>query len=143
MSSDTPRLVLEHINVVTSDMPATIAFYERLGVEVNPIPAPWDRHHVNTNVQVDFDSSEFATHWNESARLGDTGIVMNFRLASREAVDETYGDLTAAGYEGKQAPWDAFWGARFAIVADPDGNLVGFMSPSDPDRRYPHDPPES
>jgi uncharacterized glyoxalase superfamily protein PhnB len=28
-----------------------------------------------------------------------------------------------------------FWGARYAIVEDPDGNHVGVMSPSDPDRR--------
>jgi predicted enzyme related to lactoylglutathione lyase len=33
-------------------------------------------------------------------------------------------------------PWDAFWGSRYAIVADPDGNHVGIMSPSEPKRRY-------
>ncbi|HEX5097461.1 MAG TPA: VOC family protein [Acidimicrobiia bacterium] len=135
------RAVFDHVNIVGRDMQATIAFYERLGVEVNRPPAPWDRHHVNTETDVDFDSTEFATHWNESWRAGETGVVINFRLASREAVDETYGNLTGAGYEGKQAPWDAFWGARFAIVADPDGNLVGFMSPSDPARRYDVQPP--
>ena len=140
--NESQRPELAHVNVVGRDMRATIAFYERFGVEVNVPPPPWDRHHVNTEVGIDFDSTEFAAHWNESWRAGDTGVVINFRLASREAVDETYGDLTGAGYEGKQAPWDAFWGARFAIVADPDGNLVAFQSPSDPDRRYPHDPPE-
>lgn len=30
---------------------------------------------------------------------------------------------------------DAFWGARFAVVADPDGNEVGLMSPIDEERR--------
>jgi len=35
----------------------------------------------------------------------------------------------------QQAPYDAFWGARYAIVEDPDGNAVGLMSPIDPDRR--------
>ena len=35
----------------------------------------------------------------------------------------------------QQAPYDAFWGGRFAIVEDPDGNPVGLMSPNDPAMR--------
>jgi uncharacterized glyoxalase superfamily protein PhnB len=27
---------------------------------------------------------------------------------------------------------EAFWGACYAIVEDPDGNPVGIMSPADP-----------
>jgi uncharacterized glyoxalase superfamily protein PhnB len=37
----------------------------------------------------------------------------------------------------QQPPYDAFWGARYAVVSDPDGNAVGIMSPIDPDRRSP------
>ena len=54
---------------------------------------------------------------------------MGFRVPSRDGVDELYGDLTEAGYAGLQAPHDAFWGARYAIVEDPDGIAVGLMSP--------------
>ena len=32
-------------------------------------------------------------------------------------------------------PIDAFWGARYAVVNDPDGNHVGIMSPSDEEHR--------
>ena len=32
--------------------------------------------------------------------------------------------LTAAGYTTRRAPWDAFWGQRYAVVVDPDGNGV-------------------
>jgi catechol 2,3-dioxygenase-like lactoylglutathione lyase family enzyme len=56
---------------------------------------------------------------------------LGISLPSREAVDERYADLTAAGYTGCQPPYDAFWGARYAIVEDPDGNDVGLMSPID------------
>ena len=35
----------------------------------------------------------------------------------------------------KGLPFDAFWGARYAIVADPDGNDVGLMSPAQDSRR--------
>ncbi len=63
------------------------------------------------------------------------GVVIGFSLPTREAVDEHYAELTSAGYAGRQPPFDAFWGARYAIVADPDGNDVGLMSPIDESRR--------
>jgi uncharacterized glyoxalase superfamily protein PhnB len=137
--------VLDQLNVVVGDMPAMLDFYERLGVDVDRTPAPWAKDHVTTKqagaIDFDFDSSEFATKWNQGWSTGQTGVVIGFRFEAREAVDETYADLVAAGYTGQQAPWDAFWGARYAIVADPDGNSVGLMSPSDPSRRTaPPDP---
>ena len=64
-----------------------------------------------------------------------TGVVIGFALPTREAVDERYAELTSAGYAGRQPPFDAFWGARYAIVADPDGHDVGLMSPMDSSRR--------
>jgi uncharacterized glyoxalase superfamily protein PhnB len=63
------------------------------------------------------------------------GVVLGFSLPTREAVDERYRELTSAGYRGRQPPFDAFWGARYAIVADPDGHDVGLMSPIDDSRR--------
>jgi len=50
-------------------------------------------------------------------------------VASREAVDERFTVLINAGYTGLQEPYNAFWGARYAIVEDPDGIAVGLMSP--------------
>ena len=39
--------------------------------------------------------------------------------------------LAAEGVAVQQEPYDAFWGARYAVVSDPDGNAVGIMSPVD------------
>ncbi|HZA78108.1 MAG TPA: VOC family protein, partial [Acidimicrobiales bacterium] len=61
---------------------------------------------------------------------------------SREAVDELYAKVAAAGYASRQPPYDAFWGARYAVVADPEGNDVGLMSPIDPERRYTPEVPQ-
>jgi uncharacterized glyoxalase superfamily protein PhnB len=61
--------------------------------------------------------------------------VLGFKVDSRDQVDEIYADLAAAGYRGQQPPYDAFWGARYAVIEDPGGNAVGIMSPIDPDRR--------
>jgi uncharacterized glyoxalase superfamily protein PhnB len=64
-------------------------------------------------------------------------VVIGFRVRERDDVDRTYASLIGDGYAGQQPPYDAFWGARYAIVEDPDGNPVGLMSPADPQLRTP------
>lgn len=56
-------------------------------------------------------------------------LVIGFRVSARERVDALYAAMTAAGYRGLQPPYDALWGARYAIIEDPDGIAVGLMSP--------------
>jgi uncharacterized glyoxalase superfamily protein PhnB len=139
MSNDRP--VLDQINLVVHDMDAMVAFYAALGVEVEPAASPWDRHHrtlsTSGGLDLDLDSAAFAKSWNRGWPSGQAGAVIGFRVGSRETVDRLYLELTAAGHAGQQAPYDAFWGARYAIVTDPDGNSVGLMSPVDPERRSP------
>ena len=144
------RPVLDQLNVVVKDMDAMTAFYQRLGVEIPAVPdewAEWVPHHRNTEphggMHLDFDSSAFASQWNRGWENGRTGVVIVFRLGSRKGVDELCAELIAAGYTCEQRPYDAFWGARFAVVGDPDGNSVGLMSPMDPAMRtVPPTPPE-
>src|SRR2546423_13085872 len=109
-------------------MAAMVEFYERLGVDFRRTISPWDRHHrtfaddaVTEGFDFDLDSQAFVLEWNEGWPEGQTGPVFGFRLASNEAVDATYEDLTRAGFAGQQPPWDGFMGARYAVVTDPDG----------------------
>ncbi len=44
-------------------------------------------------------------------------------------MDELYAELTGAGHMGHLEPWDAFWGQRYAILRDPDGNDVALFAP--------------
>lgn len=71
--------------------------------------------------------------------------MLGFWVTTREAVDDIYADLTGAGHKGHQPPYDAFWGSRYAIIDDPDGNSVGIMSPEDPERKSwpPSQPPRA
>jgi uncharacterized glyoxalase superfamily protein PhnB len=136
--------ILDQVNIVSGDMEASMAFYRRLGIAV-PEQAIWrtasGAHHANMQsgqFGLDLDSTTFAQIWNTGWHgRGDLKgrVVLGFRLASRAAVDETYADLTGAGYAGLQAPYDAFWGARFAVVEDPDGLAVGLMSAISPDMK--------
>jgi uncharacterized glyoxalase superfamily protein PhnB len=52
-----------------------------------------------------------------------------FKCGSPAEVDAAYARITAAGYKGRKAPWDAFWGQRYAVVEDPDGNAVDLFAP--------------
>ena len=61
-----------------------------------------------------------------------TSVLLTASLDSRDEVDTTYARMLSVGYKGSQPPYDAFWGARYAIVVDPEGNDVGLMSPVDP-----------
>lgn len=135
---------LGHVSVVVSDMEAMAGFYRRLGVPINDGPSEWAPHHRNTGtdleVPIDLDSHQFASVWNKGW-AGGPGIVLVFRTESRADVDVLYDHMTAGGYPGQQSPYDASWGARFAVVADPEGNSVGIMSEVDPDQRSAMTPP--
>lgn len=79
---------------------------------------------------LELDTAESTRLWHAGWRADPASarVVLGFMLASRAAVDDLYAELIAAGYRGRQPPFDAFWGARYAVVADPDGNDVGLMS---------------
>jgi uncharacterized glyoxalase superfamily protein PhnB len=136
---------LNQIDFVVGDMEATLAFYRALGVEI-PESSIWRTatgiHHVDVRmpggVIVHFDSPALANVYDRGWRapIGTgTRTVVSFKVKARADVDCLYEELTALGHPGAQPPFDAFWGARYAIVEDPDGNHVGIMSPSDPSRR--------
>lgn len=135
---------LDQVNLVVGDMDAMADFYGRLGLSLSTGPPEWLPHHRNSTggdgADVDLDSQAFAKVWDEGWP-GGPGIVLGFRVDEREEVDRLHDELVAAGYRSQQAPYDAFFGSRFAVLSDPDGNAVGLLSPRDHSRRTPTPPP--
>jgi catechol 2,3-dioxygenase-like lactoylglutathione lyase family enzyme len=129
------RPALTGVNLFVRDMKRTVDFYRRLGLTIDD-DHDWGAHHVGVKMpngfELEFDSVELTKSY-DSGWSGpeDSKGVLVFSVATRDAVDQLYGELTDAGYDGQQAPFDAFWGARYAVLVDPDGNNVGVMSPSD------------
>ena len=145
--------ILSQINIVCGDFDASLAFYRRLGVDI-PETMVWRTstggHHAGPagsaaghSVAFDLDSGAFAQVWNAGwkGRTDLRGrVVVGFQVPTRAGVDDMFHSMVAAGYRGLQKPDDAFWGARYAIIEDPDGIAVCLMSPISPDRKSP--PPE-
>src|ERR1700728_3582138 len=99
----TANPVLNQVNLVVADMDATLAFYRRLGLTIVDTEPGWESHHRTAemagDIDLDFDSVEFARVWDEGS-VGSHAAVLGFHVASRDAVDEIYVDLTTAGYAG-------------------------------------------
>lgn len=145
MSDQRPAPVLNQLNLVVKDIATTLQFYGLLGIETEASPPGWAAHHVTARTpdgaRLEFDTAPFARQWNPGWSRGGGGGVMFFGVPERDDVDRIYSRMVGAGHRSQQPPVDAFWGARYAIVEDPDGNSVGIMSPSDPARRSPPPPP--
>jgi catechol 2,3-dioxygenase-like lactoylglutathione lyase family enzyme len=138
--------VLDQVNLVVGDLEAARDFYRRLGVDL-PLTGRAEVVMETPGVELALDDRALAKLYDAGWRRPEEPsgkVVLGFKLASREAVDEMHADLTGAGYVGRQPPYDTFWGARYAIVEDPDGNAVGLMSPIDETRRsWPPEPSPS
>ncbi len=135
------QIRLDQVNLIVHDVEASRAFYTRLGLDFGEERDPvWALHHISAEhtervpLDMDLDSTSFAAKWNRGWARG-AGVVFGFKVDTREEVDEVVAALAAGGVTVQQEPYDAFWGARYAVVSDPDGNGVGVMSPVDPARR--------
>ena len=129
--SEQPNLLGVYLFV--RDLPATLAFYRMLGLQIEEMSNVFARATMSNGATLEFGTAaltrSYDPNWQEPS-LPATNTI-NFELASREAVDAMYEKLTSAGYTGHLAPCDPPWQARFAIVDDPNGNIVGLHSPRD------------
>jgi catechol 2,3-dioxygenase-like lactoylglutathione lyase family enzyme len=124
---------LDLIGLVVEDMARSLAFYRLLGLD---IPDNYDRDpHVEATLsgglRIAWDTVDtirsFDPGWTPPA--GGHRVSLAFACADPAEVDATYKALVDAGYDGHLEPWDAFWGQRYAIVLDPDGNSVDLFAP--------------
>jgi uncharacterized glyoxalase superfamily protein PhnB len=78
------------------------------------------------NQHFDIDDLAAVPRWNEGVR--GPGVSVGFELDERADVDELTEQLSSLGYRVQQPAYDAPWGRRYAVVEDPDGNPIAFMS---------------
>ncbi len=127
MSTQTPgRVRFDALGIATTDLTASLAFYRRLGLEFpeGAEQAPHVEAQVAGGIRLMWDVVPA-----EEAPAGGGGPQLAFLCDSPAGVDALYAELTGAGYRGTTPPWDAVWGQRYAVVADPDGNGVDLFAP--------------
>ena len=123
---------LNAVGIVVSDMERSIRFYRLLGLDVPETP---DEGHVDTllpsGVRLMLDTEEIVRSFRpEWTRAAGNQLSLALECGSTEEVDEMYARAVEAGFDGEKEPWDAFWGQRYAQLADPDGVPVDLYAAS-------------
>ena len=121
---------LDAIGIVSDDTTRSVAFYALLGIELKKVG---DHEHFDATapngLRIMLDSVALIRSFDPSwQKPHGSGVVLCFKQPSAAAVDDLYARITGAGFDGKKAPWDAFWGQRYACVLDPDGNQVDLFA---------------
>jgi catechol 2,3-dioxygenase-like lactoylglutathione lyase family enzyme len=125
-------LELFMVILIVRDMPASVGFYRALGLD---LPAGSEEQPAvevkmaGMSLLLTTRPRGFDEHYGERADLptGATGSypqVLEFNLTERSAVEAMYAKLTSLGYRAYRAPYETSFGPLFAMVYDPDGNMV-------------------
>jgi predicted lactoylglutathione lyase len=119
-----PRFTM--VVLLIEDLPSSLAFYRRLGVEFPPDAEK------RTDIQVPIGDEHQLVLTTTFARndpdrqppSGGSRIVLEFFVEGNAAVDAKFIELTEAGYRGRHEPFLTSFNAFMCMVDDPDGNTV-------------------
>jgi catechol 2,3-dioxygenase-like lactoylglutathione lyase family enzyme len=124
--------VVNCAGIVVANMSASLEFYRRLGlgIEEKADGQPHVEVTLDGGFRLLFDTIEtirsFDPEW--QAPSGSARVSFGVKFDSPAEVDDTYEKMLALGYRGHRAPWDAFWGQRYATIIDPDENSVDLFA---------------
>ena len=120
------------VGIVVRDMGAALRFYRLLGLDIA------EGSDGEPYVEV-ITPNGYRISWNTEAMMKEIDpawkepvgqrVSLAFKCDTPAEVDAAYNRIVAQGYGGHKEPWDAFWGQRYAVVLDPDGNTVDLFAP--------------
>ena len=120
------------VGMVVRDMTATLRFYRLLGLAIpeGQDHEPYVEVITPNGYRLSWNALEMVRgidpDWQEPA---GQRLSLAFKCDDAAGVDALYQRVLDAGFAGHKAPWDAFWGQRYAVVVDPDGNKVDIFAP--------------
>ncbi len=120
---------LNAIGVVVADMARTLAFYRQFGLDFKGEDDHYECE-LPGGTRMMLDTAELVRDLYSEWRppVGGHRVGFAFQFDSPAEVDAKYAEVTAAGAPSLREPWDAFWGQRYAVVLDPDGNAVDLFA---------------
>ena len=128
---------LNYLSFVVADMERTLAFYRALGLPIAPdaqldaAGEPQDHVEIEQGgLRIAWETEALIASvrpgWTPPSREGRIGVA--FDAGTAAGVDAACERLTGAGFTVSAAPYDAFWGQRYASAVDPDGNSVDIFA---------------
>ena len=119
---------LNAVGIICSDLERSLAFYRLLGVPFTKYD-PGTGHYeaeLGGGVKLMLDSEAVMASFIEgfTPPSGNDRVSLAVECPTPGDVDKAFATLTGAGFTGVREPFDAFWGQRYATVADPDGTDV-------------------
>lgn len=120
------------IGITVRDMAAALRFYGLLGLDIpSGVEAePYVEVTTPNGYRISWNSQEMIKrldpNWVEPV---SQRMTLAFKCDSPAEVDDLYQRIVQSGYAGHKAPWDAFWGQRYAVISDPDGTLIDLFAP--------------
>ena len=115
------RLLAVHPVLMSSDVRASIAFYERLGFKLGFQDDPAKPRYAG----IIRDSVELHLQWHDEAKSGDRPVY-RFLVDDVDALFTELGDAVGQQQSPWRKPGDTPWGTREFHVRDPDGNGLQF-----------------
>lgn len=122
-------LKLDMVGIVVKDMKQSLDFYRLLGIDIP--------EKMNEELHVEVEQDGFRLAFDTQAMIKEIyggweepsghRIELAFICDNADSLNELYKKVIDHGYMGHREPWDAFWGQRYAIVKDPDGNLISLF----------------
>ncbi len=121
------KMKLDAITVTSRDMVRSIKFYSLLGFEF-PAFEP-DIKHLEPitkegDVRLMIDDAGLMKSMTGVEPRPANYSAFAIKCDNAAEVDGCVAQVKAAGFNVVKEPWDAFWGQRYAILADPDGCMV-------------------
>ena len=119
---------LNAVGILCADLEASLGFYRALGVPFGDYD-PAEGHYsaeLGGGFRLMLDSHDVARSFIEDFRPPSGNDLMGLAVEfdSPNEVDRAFRAAVAGGSAVVREPFDAFWGQRYATIADPDGNQV-------------------
>lgn len=113
------------IGIIVEDIQESIQFYEVLGLSVSQVFGDDYVELENEGVRISLNTKSMVESiYGFEPLITGQRIELAFECTTNDMLDMLCTQLSSKGYTIFKAPWLAFWGQYYAIVLDPDENLI-------------------